>query len=221
MIRPRVLLLYGGWEGHQPERFAQFALERLLADCDVTMSQDLAMLREDVLRSFDLPIPIWTFGELTDDQVDALLGAVAGGLGMVAWHGAVSSFLNSRSHKLLLGGQFVGHPGGDQIHYPVRFLRNDPLVAGLDDFDVVSEQYYLLVDPAVKILATTTVHGGELPWLAGVNMPVAWTRQWGEGRVFYCALGHTIDVLDTETMCTLFTRAIDWAKRCSNSLRAS
>ena len=213
---PRVLLLHGGWEGHQPERFAEFAVEALLTGCRVTVATDLGMLREEVLNDFDLLVPIWTFGELDDAQVDALLTSVGGGLGMVAWHGAASSFLNSRSHKLLLGGQFVGHPGGDRIRYPVNFLRPDPLVDGLADVVVVSEQYYLLVDPAVDVLATTVIDGGAYGWLAGVEMPVAWKRVWGAGRVFYCALGHTPDVLEQPPITALLQRAVRWAVRNTN-----
>ena len=84
---------------------------------------------------------------------------------------------------------------------------------GLGDFRVTSEQYYLLVDPAVTVLATTTIVGGDLPWLAGVEMPVAWRRQWGEGKVFYCSLGHSEDVLAHPTFTQLAARAANWARR--------
>lgn len=215
-VAQRVLLLYGGWEGHQPEVFAEFATTRLLGDFRVTASQDLRLLRSDILDEYDLLVPIWTFGELDDDQVSSLLLAVENGLGIVCWHGAASSFLNSRSHKFLLGGQFVGHPGGDHIPYTVRFLGNDPLVQGLEDLKVVSEQYYLLIDPAVKVLATTSIDGAEYDWLAGVEMPIAWKRQWGRGRVFYCALGHTPDILEHASMLTLLRRALRWAVRDSD-----
>lgn len=212
---PRVLLLYGGWEGHQPERFADFARTELLGGCNVTTSQDLDVFRGRALDDFDLLVPIWTFGELDDDQVSSLLHAVEHGLGMVCWHGAASSFLNSRSHKFLLGGQFVGHPGGDNVAYTVRFHTSDSLVCDLDDVNLISEQYYLLVDPSVKVLATTLIDGGECDWLRGVHMPVAWKRQWGAGRVFYSALGHTPDVLENVQVKTLLQRAVRWAVRDS------
>lgn len=211
--RKRVLLLYGGWEGHQPERFADFAENELLSDFDVVRSQDLRMLRPDVLVGFDLLVPIWTFGEITDTQETALLSAVADGMGMVAWHGNASSFLDSRPHKFMLGGQFMGHPGGNYVTYSVRFLGNDPLVDGLKDITITSEQYYLVIDPAVKVLATTYIDGGDMDWLSDVQMPVAWKRQWSKGRVFYCALGHTLDVLEQPSITTLLSRAVRWACR--------
>jgi type 1 glutamine amidotransferase len=209
----RVLLHYGGWDGHQPERFADFAEKRLLADCDVVRSQNLADLTIEFLSQFDLLVPIWTFGELGTEQETALLDAVAKGLGVVAWHGSASAFLNSRPHKHLLGGQFVAHPGGEDTIYTVRFRDNDPLVRDLADFTLTSEQYYLLIDPAVKVLASTTIHGDTMPWLKGIDMPVAWTRYWGKGRVFYCSLGHSIDILEHPTLNQLLRRAIQWAPR--------
>jgi|PlaIllAssembly_1097288.scaffolds.fasta_scaffold77496_2 hypothetical protein len=211
--KQRILLLHGGWEGHDPDRVADFAENALLGDFEVVHSQDVEVLQPAVLRGFDLLVPVWTFGELTEGQEEALLAAVADGLGMVAWHGNASAFLESRPHKFLLGGQFVGHPGGNEVSYRVRFLGNDPLVAGLEDFSVVSEQYYLLVDPAVKVLAITDVDGDQMYWLRGVQMPIAWKRDWGKGRVFYCALGHTVDVLGHPTVTTLLRRAIGWACR--------
>lgn len=213
--RKRALLLYGGWEGHRPETFADFAEERLLCDFDVVRSQDLEMLRYEALREFDLVLPIWTFGELSEEQLQGLLQAMREGLGMVAWHGNASAFLERRAHKLLLGGQFVGHPGGSEIEYQVHFLANDPLVEGLEDVTVVSEQYYLLIDPAVKVLATSRIHGGEMDWVAGVQMPVAWKRSWRLGRVFYCALGHTVDVLEHPAIAEMLSRAVKWAVRGS------
>jgi type 1 glutamine amidotransferase len=211
--KKRALLLFGGWAGHDPKRVADFARSSLLAEFEVVDSQDLSCLRDEVLSSFDLLLPIWTFGELSESQESALLNSVASGLGLVAWHGFASAFLASRPHKHLIGGQFVAHPGGNSARYQVRFKKSDDLVNGLDDFTLTSEQYYVLVDPAVKVLATSTIIGEGMPWLAGVEMPVAWTRAWNRGRVFYCSLGHTVDVLEQPSVRTLLKRAVHWASR--------
>jgi uncharacterized protein len=213
--RSRALLLYGGWSGHQPEQFADFAISHFLNDFDVVRARDLAMLSSHILAEFDLLLPIWTFGELGKVQEEALFDAVTDGMGIVAWHGAASSFLNSRLHKFILGGQFVGHPGGDNVTYSVNFLDNDPLVSGLKDITFTSEQYYLLVDPAVKVLATTRIDGDDMVWISGVEMPVVWKRLWGRGRVFYCSIGHTLDTLENPSINTLFRRAVRWAVRKS------
>ncbi len=211
----RILLLYGGWKGHSPKKFADFTCQNLLSNYDVVSTSDLRMLCRKVLSDFDLILPIWTFGKITEKQEKGLFEAVADGLGYVGWHGNASSFMGSRMHKFLLGGQLVGHPGGNEIKYPVHFLNNDPLVEGLKNITVKSEQYYLLIDPSVKVLATTPIVGDNMYWLKGVKMPMAWKRKWGSGRVFYCALGHTVDELKHLSVITLLSRSIKWA--CRNS----
>ena len=211
--KKRALLLHGGWQEHFPAEVADFAAQRVLFDFEVVRSQDLEMLRDDVLPEFDLLVPVWTFGDLNEAQQAALFSAVSAGLGVVAWHGFASAFLACRAHKHLLGGQFVAHPGGDSVNYDVRFHRNDSLVEGLEDFTVTSEQYYMLIDPAVKVIASTQIQGAEMPWLKGVQMPVAWVRSWNAGRIFYCSLGHSLDVLRHPAVTTLLQRAAHWASQ--------
>ena len=202
--RKRALLLYGGWEGHDPKTFADFAQQQLLSDFDVTLSSDLEMLRHETLSQFDLLLPIWTFGEITKTQESGLLQACQEGLGVVAWHGSTSAFLESRAHKFLLGGQFVAHIGGESVIYDVNFTGSDPLVCGLEDLTVCSEQYYLLVDPAIEVLATTRINGDNLSWLSGLEMPLAWKRAWGQER-------SSIAPLDTQYRCSNNARS----KHCS------
>jgi type 1 glutamine amidotransferase len=206
------MVLFGGWEEHKPELSAEFAVQRVLGDFDVSVSQDLNLLDPAVLTGVDLLVLLWTFGEIAPAQEEALLAAVEDGLGLLTWHGSTSAFLASRAHKFLTGGQFMAHPGGEHVTYTVNFLDNDPLVEGLVDVTVTSEQYYLLVDPGVKVLATTVMAnpGGDPP---AVAMPVAWKRGWGQGRVFYCSLGHTPETLDSPSVLSMLRRAAAWASR--------
>jgi type 1 glutamine amidotransferase len=208
----RALIVAGGWDGHQPQAAARFAEQHLLADHEVVTRSDLDLLNVDDLSHFDLIIPIWTFGTLTDAQEAALCEAVESGLGMVAWHSAATSFQGNRRYKHLLGGQVLAHPGGDRLPYQVSF-SDDPLTVGLPQLEVTSEQYYLMTDPAVTVVATTITASDEMPWLKGVQMPVAWRRAWGLGRVFYCSLGHSLDVLQQPSVIELLRRAINWAQR--------
>ena len=221
--RPRALLLYGGWDGHRPDQAADFAEQSVLrpAGFEVVRSRDLADLRPGVLAAFDLLVPIWTFGELSEAQERGLLDGVAAGTGLLAWHGWTSAFLGSRPHKFLTGGQFVHHPGGETVTYTVRFRGDHPLVAGLADVTVTSEQYYHLIDPAVTVLASSQIVGEGMDWVAGVEMPAVWCRRWGAGRVFYCALGHTVEILAHPTVTELLCRAARWAGRAAAAVPAT
>ena len=73
--------------------------------------------------------------------------------------------------------------------------------------------YYMHVDPANEVLATTTFTGEHAPWIEGVVMPVVWKKRYGEGRVFYCSLGHRAYELDVPEIRTMLTRGMLWAAR--------
>jgi type 1 glutamine amidotransferase len=86
-------------------------------------------------------------------------------------------------------------------------------VAGLNDFTMHSELYYMHVDPSNDVLATTTVEDETYPWIKGCVMPVVWKRMYGEGRVFYSALGHVATDFDGPECRTIMERGILWASR--------
>jgi type 1 glutamine amidotransferase len=135
-------------------------------------------------------------------------------VGLAGFHGGLcDAFRNSPEYQFITGGQWVAHPGGI-IDYRVEIeRRDDPVVRGLDDFDYRSEQYYLHVDPANEVLATTRFSGEHAPWIDGVVMPVAWKRRHGQGRVFYSSLGHVAAEFQHPSMRTLFERGMLWAAR--------
>jgi type 1 glutamine amidotransferase len=113
----------------------------------------------------------------------------------------------------MTGGQWVAHPGGC-VEYEVHIVRpEDPIVAGIPDFKMRSEQYYLHVDPSNEVLATTTFSGIDAPWTAGCVMPVAWKRMWGQGRVFYSSLGHVAKDFTVPECREIMKRGMLWASR--------
>jgi type 1 glutamine amidotransferase len=76
----------------------------------------------------------------------------------------------------------VAHPG-NVIDYRVNVTKPDDLVMqGIGNFDDRSEQYYLHVDPAIEVLATTTFDGAYDPWTRHIVMPVAWKKHFGAAR---------------------------------------
>jgi hypothetical protein len=113
----------------------------------------------------------------------------------------------------MVGGQWVAHPG-NIIDYTVQITdHSHPITAGLKNFAMHSEQYYMHVDPSNEILATTTFNGDHAPWIAGTVMPVVWTRRWGAGKVFYCSLGHVLRDFDVSEAREIVRRGLLWAAR--------
>lgn len=213
---PQVLMVWGGWEGHQPQQttdlFAGLLREGGLS---VTVTDDLNVyLDADLLRAQRLIVQCVTMGAITPEQERGLLRAVDGGVGLGGWHGgAGDAFRNSPEYQFMLGGQWVAHPG-NLIDYRVQIADPaHPIAAGLADFAMHSEQYFMHVDPGNHVLATTTFDGEVAPWIAGTVMPVAWTRHWGSGRVFYSSLGHVLGDFDVPEARELTRRGLLWAAR--------
>jgi type 1 glutamine amidotransferase len=214
MSRPRALVVQGGWEGHCPREFAALYASLLEeAGLAVEVHDSLVALAEPrLLAGLALIVPVWTMGKLADEQERGLAEAVAAGTGLAGSHGGMGdAFRASPLYQFVVGGQFVAHPG-DIREYEVRIAApEDPIVAGFDRLRVVSEQYYMHVDPAVQVLATTTFDGDEAPWIAGVEMPVVWTKRYGAGRVFYSSIGHRLEDLDDPAVREIHRRGLLWA----------
>jgi type 1 glutamine amidotransferase len=213
-----VLIVCGGWEGHRPQETG-----RLLADALEARGARAAVLDTlDVfrdagrMRTFDAIVPVWTMGTIEPAELAGLLGAVEQGAGLAGCHAMCDAFRNETEYQFAAGGQFVAHPGGSGVTYDVRIADPDhEITRGLADFSVTSEQYYLHVDPANHVLATTRFPVADGPHVPNgeVQMPAAWTRRHGQGRVFYCSVGHDPDVLGEPAPLELVVRGILWAAR--------
>ncbi|MBV9811705.1 MAG: ThuA domain-containing protein, partial [Acetobacteraceae bacterium] len=117
------------------------------------------------------------------------------------------------AYQFMVGGQWVAHPG-NIIDYTVNVTRrDDPVMAGIDDFPYRSEQYYMHVDPINEVLATTTFGGEHAPWIEGAVVPVVWKRRHGDGRVFYSSLGHKAEEFGVPQMANIMRRGMQWAAR--------
>ena len=217
-MNKKALMVWGGWDGHQPKQcveiFAPFLREN---GFDVKISDSLdAYLDTAFMNSLSLIVPVWTMGAISSEQANGLLGAIKAGVGIAGWHGGMGdSFRNATEYQFMVGGQWVAHPG-NIIHYTVNITdHDDPITAGIPDFRVHSEQYYMHTDPGNKVLATTTFSGseGDVPWVAGTVMPVVWKRMWGNGRVFFSSLGHVAAEFQVPETREITQRGMLWAAR--------
>lgn len=211
----KALIFYGGWEGHEPDktskRFADI-LEGHGYEVDRVPTLDVL---EDAaqMATYDLIVPMYTQSTITKEQETGLLDAVKAGAGLGGWHGGMGdAFRNSTEYQFACGGQWVAHPG-NIIDYRVNIVKDDPITEGLSDFDMHSEQYFMHVDPSNEVLVTTTFTGEHAPWVAGTVMPVVWKRKYGEGKVFYCSLGHVDADFEVPEAQTMVERGLLWATR--------
>jgi len=215
MTNPRALIFWGGWEGHEPEACAAIVSDMLREEgFEVTSVPGAEALRTEPLDEFDLIVPMVTQVADDKDDIERLRKAVACGVGLGGFHGGMGdAFRGSPDYQFMVGGQWVAHPG-DIIDYHVEVTRPDHFItAGIEGFDYRSEQYFMHVDPGNEVLATTTFSGEHAPETAGTVMPVVWTRSFGEGRVFYSALGHQAHELTHPSAREILRRGLVWAAR--------
>lgn len=215
----KALIVQGGWDGHEPvqvsEIFARVLQEEGFS-VKIADSLDI-LLDEEYLSTLHLIVPEWTMGTITAEQCKGASKAVASGVGLAGCHGGMcDSFRQDVSWQFMTGGQWVAHPGNDGTPYMVNIRSvSNPITDGINDFAVTSEQYYVHVDPAVEVLATTMFPN---PAAKGFHMtnppaavPVIWTKRWGHGRVFYNSLGHLANVFSAHEPLELMRRGFLWA----------
>jgi len=220
MAQRSALIVWGGWDGHQPKEVAEILHDALSKHSfSVEVSDTLDAYKDEAkLKALDLIVPLWTMGTITRDQLQPLLRAVESGVGIGGVHGGMcDSFRNETEYQFMTGGQWVAHPGNDGVEYTVDIRDQDHFITQGSPavIHIKSEQYYLHVDPAVRVLATTRfpVAGVDGPHTQNgiVDMPTVWTKYWGKGRVFYNALGHQANIVAQPEVLQLTTRGLLWA----------
>jgi len=221
MAKGKALIVWGGWDGHEPEQVADLFREILVKEFfDVHVEDSLdAFKDEKLMADLTLIVPVVTMSQIDPEQRNPVIQAVSErGVGIAGCHGGMcDAFRNDSEWQFMTGSQWVAHPGDDEVKYKIEIKDHEhPITKGLEDFDVVSEQYYLHVDPGVHVLATTKFPNPSAPGPHAGNpsdMPQVYTKMYGTGRVFYNALGHHRDVLETGTARELMRRGFLWAAR--------
>ncbi|MGW2718835.1 ThuA domain-containing protein [Streptomyces sp. NPDC001492] len=231
----KALVVRGGWEGHRPVQATELFLPFLESSgftVRVEESTDVYADAAEMART-DLVVQCVSMSEISAEQVSGLSAAVAAGTGFTGWHGGIAdSFRASSDYLQLVGGQFACHPGKEPCERrgeaEDNFLphtigltelgREHPVTKGLDDFELCTEQYWVLHDDLIDVLATTT-HPARpwQPWQRPVISPAIWTRQWGAGRIVVTTPGHSLDVLENPNVRTVIERGMLWATRTASA----
>lgn len=138
--------------------------------------------------------------DLTPEQEEGLFRYVETGGGLVGIHGT-AWWIGGRA-VTLVGGHANWHPPG--LTFTVHIDDGDhPVTDGLADFEVEDEIYISAYEPTLHVLASAEWHGRA--------HPMAWVKPYGEGRVFYTALGHGPNTFERPAMQTLIRNGVRWA----------
>jgi hypothetical protein len=190
---------------------------------EVIATEDLSEFLPANLERY-AAVMFYTSGEIPMSglQKMALLDFVRSGRGgFLGVHSATDTFYTWPDYLDLIGGYFNGHPWHQAVTIEVADAA-DPLVAFLggslqlndeiyqiSDFDYRGSRVLLRLDPSSVDLGKAGVHRRFYGW------PLAWKRFFGEGRVFYSALGHEASVWQDPRYQRILTNAILWSTRRS------
>lgn len=209
-----VLILSGGNHGFAESATVIQGFLTQQPDLHVSVTQDKSVLDSPALNQTDVLVlgtgftraerqadgSLARLPDLTPAQENGIFDFVAGGKGLVGLHGT-GWWIGGRA-VTLIGGHANWHPPG--LTFTVHLEDpTHPITQGLADFEVADEIYMSAYDPAIHILATAE-------WSDRAH-PIAWTHTYGQGRVFYSALGHSADTYTRPMMQRLVTQGVRWA----------
>ena len=149
----------------------------------------------------DLPGAARTEAELRDERLKkALLDFVGGGKGLVGIHAATDCFYQWPAYGEVIGGYFDGHPWNSDTDVVIRIDDpQHPVAAPLEGRPLeFKEEIYQLRDPYARsrqrVLLTLDTSRTDMT-RPGIkrkdgDFAVSWVKTHGQGRVFYCSLGH-------------------------------
>jgi type 1 glutamine amidotransferase len=185
---------------------------------ETTVTEDCAAFTKDNLKNYDA-VMFNTTGELpmTDEQKKDFIDYVRGGHGFIGVHSATDTFYTWSEFGELIGGYFNGHPWHQMVTVEVAdptsplvsflgksFQINDEIYQ-VGDFQAKDSHVLLRLDPASVDLGKPGVQRRYYGW------PIAWTRPFGKGRVYYNGLGHDDWVWNDQRFQQMLLKGIDWA----------
>ena len=190
---------------------------------EVVATEDTTVFTTENLKRY-AAVLFYTTGELpmSGAQKEALLDFVRSGGGFLGVHSATDTFYTWPDYLDLVGGYFNDHPWHQAVTIEV-VDPSDPLVAFLgnslqiedeiyqiSDFDYRGSHVLLRLDEGSVDLTRSSVRRRFYGW------PLAWTRSYGRGRVFYTALGHEAAVWQDARYQRILMNAILWTMRRSS-----
>jgi type 1 glutamine amidotransferase len=178
------------------------------------------------LHDFDAIVIVSATGDwgLDASQKAALLDYVRGGGGVVVMHGGLDANHAWKDYIDMVGGEFVAHPfnTGTWPLFPFPLLNenpNTPMTSTLPHQFVKQDEIYVVrnftrddTDVLLSIDRDAFDMRPSETWLPpSHDVPVAWIKNYGKGRVFASSIGHASEAFDDPDVARMYTQAIEWA----------
>jgi type 1 glutamine amidotransferase/sugar phosphate isomerase/epimerase len=238
--RPRKLLIFDlnvGYGGHGSIPTANLAFTLMgqkTGAFETVISRDPAIFQPDSLQQFDAVFFNNNVGNLFEDPAlrQSLIEFVYGGGGLMGVHGTTVAFTRWTEGAredwpefgLMLGGRGAAHKAADEHVFIKLDEPQHPInrVFGGQGFEYRSEffrvhgpysrdrvQVLFSIDTGRTDMTQAPNHSGVLR--ADDDYALAWVRNYGRGRVFYCTIGHQPAVFWDPNMLQFYLDATQFA----------
>ncbi|HUS57933.1 MAG TPA: ThuA domain-containing protein [Planctomycetota bacterium] len=198
-----LLVTGGGWHNFDE-------CSRILADllkntgkAEVTVTQDRKILGSPELKSYDQVVMYTQGGKLTGKEEQGITSFVKGGKGFLGIHCAADSFVENPKYIEMVGGKFIDHGPCQEFGVNVANKEHD-LTRRFGNFRITDELYVLdEVQGDNKNVLLSSFWKGKM-------LPMAYTKDYGKGKVVYLALGHDRRAFTNPEFQKLCLRSINW-----------
>ena len=177
----------------------------------VTSTEDVSAVNPATLADSDVLFFALTSGELafTADQKAAILAFISRGGGLLGAHSATDTLYGWPEYGALIGAYFREHPWTQQATVIVEDGVH-PAASGLGDRFAIQEEFYTFREnPRGRVQVLLRLDAASVG--ASGDYPLAWVQSYGNGRVYYNALGHFASTWTDPRFQRQITGAIRWA----------
>lgn len=193
-----------------------------LFDCDVT--QDVASdFTKENLQNYDI-VAFYTTLDLpiAEEDLEYFLNdwLKQKGHGFLGFHSAMDTYHNYEPYWDMAGGVFIGHPWGAgttvtlTVHEP-----SHPLMKPFGNEFVIKDEIYMYEHwqpEKCRVLMSLNYAKSPvknaIPTEHGYQVPVAWVKNYGEGKVYCNNLGHNGETWTNKAFLDSITTAVKWMR---------
>lgn len=204
----------------------------LRSDTELLTKKKMAINNIKNLDYFDCIVFASTTGELEMDdtqKADMLSFIHDDGKGFVGIHAALDTNYKWPEYGEMIGGWFDQHPW---MTFQAPIINEDPDFPAVRHFPKAFVKYDEIYQPKSwsrdKVNVLLSLNPDKLDYdnnprihRTDHDFPVAWSKSYGKGRVFYSTLGHTEESWDDPDIKKMYFEAIKWALGMTEGSTAS
>jgi type 1 glutamine amidotransferase len=190
-----------------------YAAGGLVVDTILADVESLKLLTPELLNAHQILCLVHNGGDLpfSHEQKQAILDFVAAGNGFVGVHGASTICYEWSGYREMLGAHFKSHPPSATFTVTVEDPDHPSTHHLPPTFEVLDELYTFRTNP--RDVAHVLLSAASCSLDLEGDLPLAWTKTHGAGRVYFNGLGHFDAIWDEPAFRAQIAGGLRWAAR--------